>query len=63
MSEGRIAGAMLKTKDGLLRVRTRRGVVLATGGFAHNQAMRETFMPAPVPIHSMVVAENTEATI
>jgi succinate dehydrogenase/fumarate reductase flavoprotein subunit len=59
MSEGRIAGAMLKTKDGILRVRTRRGVVLATGGFAHNQEMRETYMPVPVPLHSMAVAENT----
>ncbi len=57
--EGRIAGATIKTKEGILRVRTRRGVVLATGGFAHNQAMREAYMPRLGPIYSMAVTENT----
>ena len=56
---GGIAGAVLRTGDGPIRVRARRGVVLATGGFAHDAAMRRAFMPDPVPDHSMAVAENT----
>lgn len=55
---GRVTGAVFSTPDGLLRVRARKGAVLATGGFAHNERLRETFMPAPTPGHSMAVPEN-----
>ncbi len=57
--EGGVCGAVLETADGPVRVRARRGVVLATGGFAHNEAMRRAFMPDPTPAFSMAVAENT----
>jgi len=57
--EGRVAGAEFKTKEGTLRVRAQRGVVLATGGFAHNQEMRRAYMPRPDPIYSMAITENT----
>ena len=30
------------------RIRARKGVVLATGGYGHNATMRRQFMPAPV---------------
>jgi hypothetical protein len=39
-------GAVVDTKQGRVRIGARRGVVLATGGFAHNVAMREEFMPS-----------------
>ncbi len=39
-------------------VKTRKGVVLATGGYAHNKALREKFMPQPTPVHSLSFAGN-----
>ena len=56
---GGAAGAVFETADGPLRVRARRGVVLATGGVAHDAALREAFMPKPEPKYSLAVAENT----
>ncbi len=40
-------------------VQTRKGVVLATGGYAHNRKFRETFMPQPTPEHSLSFAGNS----
>lgn len=57
--QDRVVGAVLDTGSGPLRVRASKGIVLATGGFAHNQRFREAFMPSPVPPHSLAVAENT----
>ncbi|MFI8964637.1 FAD-dependent oxidoreductase [Streptomyces sp. NPDC053493] len=42
--DGRVAGVRLA--DGRT-VRARRGVVLASGGFSHDQALREKHLPAP----------------
>ena len=55
---GRVTGAVLSTGGVRRTVRARQGVVLATGGFAHNAAMRKSFMPAPTPMDSMAVPEN-----
>ena len=55
----RVAGAVLSTETGPIRVKARKGVVMATGGFAHNKRFREAFMPNPVPPYSMAAAENT----
>ena len=52
-------GAILNTPDGLRRVRARKGVVLATGGFARNPKYRNAFMPDPTPPYSMAPASNT----
>jgi succinate dehydrogenase/fumarate reductase flavoprotein subunit len=54
-----VVGAVLGTSDGPRRIRARRGIVLATGGFAHNPKYREAFMPDPTPHYSMAARTNT----
>jgi succinate dehydrogenase/fumarate reductase flavoprotein subunit len=49
----RVLGAKVKIAGEEIYVRARKGVVLATGGYGHNRAFREAFMPVPVPVHSM----------
>ena len=44
-SRAGVTGARLKVAGQELIVKTRKGVVLATGGYAHNKALREKFMP------------------
>ncbi|MBM3597113.1 MAG: FAD-dependent oxidoreductase [Alphaproteobacteria bacterium] len=44
-SEDRIAGIEVELADGTRRIRARRGVVLATGGFEWNAALRERYFP------------------
>jgi len=56
--DGAVLGAVLKTSDGEKRIRARKGVVLATGGFAHHPKYREAFMPKPTPPYSMAAAAN-----
>jgi succinate dehydrogenase/fumarate reductase flavoprotein subunit len=54
-----VKGARLRVGGRDISVRTRRGVVLATGGYAHNKALRDAFMPKPVPTHSMSCEGNS----
>jgi 3-oxosteroid 1-dehydrogenase len=43
--DGRVTG-IVATRDGeTVRIRGRRGVLLATGGFDHNQEMRDKYLP------------------
>lgn len=56
--DGTVLGAILSTADGEKRVRARKGVVLATGGFAHNPKYREAFMPHPTPPYSLAAGTN-----
>ena len=44
---GDVIGALVQRDGRALRVRARGGVVLAAGGFEHNQEMREAFLPQP----------------
>ena len=53
-----VTGARLKVADQDMIVKTRKGVVLATGGYAHNKRLREKFMPQPTPAHSLSYAGN-----
>lgn len=54
-----VIGAVIETSDGPKRIRARKGVVLATGGFAHNPKYREAFMPSAVPVYSLAADGNT----
>jgi len=48
VEEGRVVGAVVAREGKPSRIRVTKGVVLAAGGFAHNQQMREAFQKAPV---------------
>jgi FAD binding domain len=54
-----VKGARLRVGGRDISVKARKGVVLATGGYAHNKTFREAFMPQPVPAHSMSYEGNT----
>jgi succinate dehydrogenase/fumarate reductase flavoprotein subunit len=53
-----VSGARLTVDGGEITVRARKGVVLATGGYARNEDFRRTFMPQPVPAHSLSYEGN-----
>ncbi len=44
---GRVVGAVVEHQGKARRIGARKGVILAAGGFEHNQAMREQYLPAP----------------
>lgn len=44
---GRVVGVVVKQAGKTLRLRAKRGVVLASGGFENNQRMREQYLPKP----------------
>ena len=54
-----VTGAKLCVNGGEMIVKTRKGLVLATGGYGHNKTFREKFMPQPTPVHSLSYAGNT----
>jgi 3-oxosteroid 1-dehydrogenase len=45
--DGRVEGVAAQKEGQPIRILARRGVVLAAGGFAHNQKMREKYQRAP----------------
>lgn len=59
VEDGRVAGALLVTEAGSIRVGARKGVVVATGGVAHNPRLRAVFMPDPTPDRSMAAQDNS----
>lgn len=46
-SAGKVIGAIVNRNGKTVRVQARKAVVLAAGGFEHNQAMREKYLPKP----------------
>jgi succinate dehydrogenase/fumarate reductase flavoprotein subunit len=54
-----VNGARLNAGGKEFMVVTRKGVVLATGGYAHNKKFRAAFMPEPTPEHSLSFAGNS----
>ena len=49
--EGGVNGAILDTPSGKVTVRARRGVVLACGGFSHDEVLRQTFFAKALNAH------------
>lgn len=56
---GAVTGGELGTAAGPLRLRARRGVVLATGGFPQDAALRAAHFPAPETHRSLAVPSAT----
>ena len=50
VEEGRVVGVVAERKGQPVRIRARRGVVVAAGGFEGNQAMREKYLPGPTKV-------------
>lgn len=55
----RVVGAVLQTGGRKIRVKARQGVVIATGGYGHNQRFRKEFMPRPTPPYTVACPSNT----
>jgi len=55
---GAVLGATVVHDGRSMQVRARRGVVLATGGYAHNPTFRAAFMPKPTPERSLAAVGN-----
>jgi len=55
--DGVVTGARVSTRDGLITFRADRGVVLACGGFSHDQALRTAVFP-----HSRAGQDHHSAT-
>ena len=53
-----VSGARLRVAGKDILVKTRKGIVLATGGYARNKALRDKFMPQPVPDYSLSYEGN-----
>lgn len=49
VEDGRVVGAVVQSEGRERRIRTRRGVVLAGGGFAASPAWRTRHLPTPTP--------------
>ncbi len=60
----RVVGVRVTTPDGPAELRARRGVILGSGGFEHNQELRDKWQPAPQNVEwSTGAASNTGAGI
>jgi 3-oxosteroid 1-dehydrogenase len=47
VADGKVIGALVEKEGKLLRIKASKAVLLGAGGFEHNQAMREKYLPKP----------------
>ena len=59
LEDNHVKGAILENEKGREFILARRGIVFATGGFAHNKEFRDNLMPKPTPPYSMASDLNT----
>ena len=57
--QGRVAGAVVSVEGRQHSVRTRRGVILAGGGFSGSAAWRQALLPGPIADHSVACQGNS----
>ncbi|MCW5656011.1 FAD-dependent oxidoreductase [Hydrogenophaga sp.] len=58
--QGRVVGVVVQQAGGQTRrIRARRGVVIATGGYGHHKRLRQQFMPRPTPPYTVACPSNT----
>ena len=57
--DARVVGVVVRHAGQLIRIRSRYGLVIATGGYGHNAEMRAQFMPKPTPSYTLACAANT----
>jgi len=50
MDNERVVGVVIERDGQELRIEAKRGVVLSSGGFSHNQALREKYLPGPTNV-------------
>ncbi len=48
LENGRVVGIEARKSGRMIRINSKKGVILAAGGFEHNKAMREKYQRAPV---------------
>ena len=61
--DGRVVGAVVAHQGRELRVRARRGVVLAGGGFSASPEWRGRYLPSPTPQYTRAAEGATGATL
>ena len=50
VDDNRVIGAIIEKEGKLIKVKARRGVIVASGGFGQNQEMREKYLPKPTNV-------------
>jgi 3-oxosteroid 1-dehydrogenase len=61
--DGRVVGAVVAHQGRELRVRVRRGVVLAGGGFSASPEWRTRYLPSPTPQYTRAAEGSTGSTL
>ncbi|MBD63291.1 MAG: hypothetical protein CMD68_04335 [Gammaproteobacteria bacterium] len=47
IEDNRVTGVLIEKDKKLMKIKTNRGVIVASGGFGQNQSMREKYLPKP----------------